>query len=121
MLYVIHFALCKVLTFSLKILRVSLFQFCINFLVKIFPVNILYLGKCWEFLNGSCFVLFPDMSSISAVLNLWAAAHWWAADLSLMGRVQGWELRIFVDVSHVSQSMERYQVLVVELKLPLHT
>src|SRR6218665_1182533 len=65
MLNVIHFALCNVLTFSLKMLRVNLFQFCINFFVKIFPVNILYLGKYWEFLNDFCFVLFSDMSSIS--------------------------------------------------------
>src|SRR6218665_1268075 len=56
-----------------------------------------------------------------AVLNLWAAAHWWAADLCLVGRDLGWELRIFFDVSNMSQSMKRYQVLVVELELPLHT
>src|SRR6218665_2995326 len=29
----------------------------------------------------------------SAVLNLWAAAHWGAGDLCLVGRDQGWELR----------------------------
>ena len=34
--------------------------------------------------------------SIAAVLNLWAAAHWWAADLCLVGRDLGWELRIFL-------------------------
>jgi len=64
---VINFALCNVFTFSLKMLRVNknLFRFCINFLFKIFPVNILYLGKYWEFLNDFYFVLFPDMSSIS--------------------------------------------------------
>jgi len=53
----------------------------------------------------------------TAVLNLWAA------DFCLVGRDQGWELRIF-NVSHayrVSQSMKRYQVSVVELELPLHT
>ena len=58
--------------------------------------------------------------SRSAVLNLWAAVHWWAADLCLVGRDEGWELRIFY-VSHVSQSMKRYQVLVLELELLLHT
>ena len=57
----------------------------------------------------------------AAVLNLWAAAHWWAADLCLVGRDHGWELRKNFHVSHVSQSMKRYQVLVVELELPLHT
>jgi len=61
------------------------------------------------------------VGSIAAVLNLWAAAHWWAADLCLVGRDQGSDLRIFFDVSHMSQSMKRYQVLVVELELPLHT
>src|SRR6218665_1969795 len=55
---------------------------------------------------------------IAAVLNLWAAAHWWAAHLCLVGRHRGWELRIFY-VSHVSPSMKRYQV--VELELPIHT
>src|SRR6218665_3316140 len=29
----------------------------------------------------------------TAVLTLWAAAHWWAADLCLVARNQGWELR----------------------------
>jgi len=48
---------------------------------------------------------------IAAVLNLWAAAHWWVADLCLVGPDQCWELRIFY-VSHVSQSLKRYQVLV---------
>ena len=38
-----------------------------------------------------------------------------------MGRDRGWELRNIFDVGHVSQSMKRYQVLVVELELPLHT
>ena len=37
---------------------------------------------------------------MSAVLNLWAAAHWWAADICLVGRDQGWEFRNFFDVSH---------------------
>src|SRR6218665_3105641 len=46
----------------------------------------------------------------SAVLNLWAGAHWWAAHLCLVGRDHGWEWRIFSE-SHVSQSMKRYQVL----------
>jgi len=45
---------------------------------------------------------------ITAVLNLWAADHWWAADLCLVGRDQGWELEIFWDANHVSQSMKRY-------------
>ena len=36
-----------------------------------------------------------------------------------MGRDQGWELRIFY-ASQVSQSMKRYQVLVVGLELSLH-
>jgi len=49
------------------------------------------------------------------VLNLWAAAHWWAADICLVGRDQGWELRNIFYVSHVSQSMKMCQVLVVEL------
>ena len=44
---------------------------------------------------------FP-LSTIAAVLNLWAAAHWWAADLCLVGRDQGWELRIFLCESHVT-------------------
>jgi len=38
----------------------------------------------------------------AAVLNLWAAAHQWAADLCLVGRDQGWELRIFLCESHVT-------------------
>src|SRR6218665_1406679 len=49
-----------------------------------------------------------------AVLNLWAAAHWWAADLCLVGRDQCWELRNFLCESRV-------KVLVVEFELPLHT
>jgi len=61
-----------------------------------------------------------ERHSGAAVLNLWAAAHWWAADLCLVGRDQGWELRNFVDVSHVSQSVRSYQVLVVELEFPLY-
>ena len=56
-----------------------------------------------------------------AVLNLWAAAHWWAVDLCLVGRDQGSESRNFFDMSRVWQSMKRYQVLVVALELPLHT
>jgi len=56
----------------------------------------------------------------TAVLNLWAAAHWWAADLCLVGRDQGWELRNFLCESRVTIH-ERYQVLVVDLELPLHT
>jgi len=32
-----------------------------------------------------------DWASKPAVLNLWAAAHWWAADICLVGRVKGWE------------------------------
>src|SRR6218665_1984384 len=35
-----------------------------------------------------------------AVLNLWAAAHWWAADICLVGREKVWEFRNFLDVSH---------------------
>ena len=45
------------------------------------------------------------MYSKAAVLNLWSVAHWWTADLCLVGRDQGWELRNFF-VSHVSQSMK---------------
>jgi len=52
--------------------------------------------------------------SSAAVLNLWAAAHWWAADLCLVGRDLGWELRNFFDVGNESQSMKRYKVLIVE-------
>src|SRR6218665_2333959 len=36
----------------------------------------------------------------AAVLNLWAAAHWWAADLCPVGREQGWELRNLLNLSH---------------------
>ena len=60
-------------------------------------------------------------SSKPAVPNLWAAAHWWASDLCLVGCDHGWELINFFDVSHVSQYTKRYQVLLVELELPLHT
>ena len=56
----IHFALCNILTFSLKMLRVNLFQFCINILVKIFTVKILYLGKYLEFFL-MIFVLFYSL------------------------------------------------------------
>jgi len=59
----------------------------------------------------------PIGHPIPAVLNLWAAAQ----DICLVGRDQTWKLRIFFDVSHMPQSMNRYQVLVVELELPLHT
>ena len=37
--------------------------------------------------------------SKAVVLNLWAAAHWCAAGLCLVGRDQGWELRIFLWVT----------------------
>src|SRR6218665_1142481 len=64
----------------------------------------------------------------ASVLNLWAAAHWGAADLCLVGHGPlpgGPRPRLgiekFFSVSHVSPSMKRYQVLVVELELPLHT
>src|SRR6218665_1635699 len=72
--------------------------------------------------NGATYTL-PDPNHLVQRFNLWAAAHWWAADLRLVGRDQGWELRNFFYVSQVSQSMKRYQVLVhvVELELPLHT
>src|SRR6218665_1260226 len=63
---------------------------------------------------------FNVVNANAAVLNLWAAAHWWAADLCLVGRDKGWELRNCLDVSHVSQSVRSYQVLIVELEFPLH-
>jgi len=45
-------------------------------------------------------LLYTLMYIRPAVLNLWAAAHWSAADLCLVGREQGWELRNIFDVSH---------------------
>jgi len=39
---------------------------------------------------------------MAAVLNLWAAAHWWTADLCLVGRDQVWELSIFLCESRVT-------------------
>src|SRR6218665_3952529 len=42
----------------------------------------------------------------AAVLNLWAAAHWCAADLCLVGRDQGWELRNFLCESLVDWKWE---------------
>ena len=38
----------------------------------------------------------------AAVLNLWATVHQWTADLCLVGRDQGWELRNFLCESRVT-------------------
>ena len=52
---------------------------------------------CYYFNVVLCYVMFMLCYGMlkPAVLNLWAAAHWWAVDLCLVGRDKGWELRIF--------------------------